>query len=64
MMDSDSDNSDSGNDHTFKMNTLLMEKYKSLEAQLTKPIIFDELGEVSDDVYDWKNDRIFIILCA
>jgi hypothetical protein len=30
---------DNDNDHIFKVNTMTMERYKSLEAQLTKPII-------------------------
>jgi hypothetical protein len=34
----------------------MMEKYKSLGAQFTKPIIFDELVEVFDDGYDWENE--------
>jgi hypothetical protein len=53
----------SDNDYTFKLNTLMMEEYKSLEAQFTKPIIFDELGEVSDDGYDWKNEKVYYLMC-
>jgi hypothetical protein len=45
---------------TFELNTLMMEKYKSLGAQFTKPIIFDELVEVSDDGYDWENETYLL----
>jgi hypothetical protein len=45
---------------TFKLNTLMMEEYKSRGAQSTKPIIFDELVEVSDGGYDWENETNFL----
>jgi hypothetical protein len=46
--------------HTFELNTLMMEDYKSLGAQFTKPIIFDELVEVSDDGYGWENETYLL----
>ncbi|XP_059439605.1 uncharacterized protein LOC132172169 [Corylus avellana] len=37
-------------DHAFMVNTMMMERYKSLETQMLEPIILDKLGEVFDDV--------------
>jgi hypothetical protein len=44
-------------DHAFSVNTMMMERYKSVETQMTKPVILDKLGEVSDDDWDdWDGD--------
>jgi hypothetical protein len=39
-------------DYAFMVNTMMMEKYKSLETQMNEPIIFEKLCEVSDDDRD------------
>ena len=45
-------------DYAFMVNTMMMEKYKSLETQMNEPIIFEKLCEVSDDDRDddWEDE--------
>ena len=45
-------------DYVFMVNTIMMEKYKSLETQMNEPIIFEKLCEVSNDDRDddWEDE--------
>jgi hypothetical protein len=36
-------------DCAFMLNTMMMERYKSLETQMREPIILDKLGVLDDD---------------
>ncbi|XP_062174923.1 uncharacterized protein LOC133880065 [Alnus glutinosa] len=58
-------------DSAFMLNTMMMERYKSLETQMREPIILDKLGVLHDDPkfqdlwneeneLDVDNDRLFI----